>query len=193
MTQWFGRFSTTVKMTGPLGGRVTVGRYSLPKHVFAHLDGDNGHPDLHLHLAWRDGRPEVVEVSIKSKPDGRGVRTSDLEVLALDGLAKSIYKSVAMEFEVEQGGATAFSPVDPDDFDSRGAWELDRDLTEAIASRRGGANRAMLAKVAEIYQQHDGRHALPRIAAALGVSDRTAARRVNEARAAGLLPARSAK
>jgi hypothetical protein len=189
VTQWLlDSWKTTTKVTGPQGARIRVGKFLLPRHVFVDYAGKGGQPDLHLHLEWRDDRPQVVELSIKAKRAGRGVRSSDLEVLALDGIARAVFESVALTVEDHSDGYTVATPAnflgDPDA--EREFWKLDKDIADAIASRRGGTTTADLEKVAAMYQKHPT-GALQAIAAALGVSERTAARRVKAARAAGLL------
>jgi hypothetical protein len=189
MTQWMGDLKVTTKLAGPHGGRVRVGRFILPRHVFVEIAGGNGHPDLHMHLEWREDRPQVVELSISAKADGRGVRSSDLEVLALDGIARSVFQGEAMIVQEDLPGGVTSSAF-PDWSDprfERDLWEVDRLLTESIATTRSTRSRAELERVAEVYQRHRGKGALLAVAAALGVSERTAARRVKDARLAGLI------
>jgi len=185
-----GDLKITKKLTGRYGGRLRVGRVILPRHVFVDFTGNEGHPDLRMHLEWRDGRPQVVELTITSKTDGRGIRTSDLEALALDGIARSIFEGEATIVLEDRADGTTLSAM-PDWSDprfERERWEIDSEINDAIATRRGTLTQAQLERVAEIHAQHKGKGALLAISSALGVSERTAARRVNDARAAGLLP-----
>jgi hypothetical protein len=66
---------------------------------------------------------------------------------------------------------------------------LERDLYEARASRRGEVTHAELKEVASVYREHLDASPTRAVSLLLGYSERTAARRVQQARAAGLLPA----
>lgn len=188
MTQWMADIQITTKHTGPHGGRVRVGRFILPRHIFVELTGHNGHPDLHMHLEWRDGRAQVIELSIKSKTDGRGIRTSDL-ALSLDAITRDVFDGEAQIVVEDRADGTTVSAM-PDWSDprwERDHWDVDREIGDAMAANRGAKSREQLANVADVYSSHRGKGALLAVATALGVSERTAARRVKDARAAGLL------
>lgn len=184
MTGWSGEAQSTVKLTGRYAGQVRAGRYLVPRHVFFDVVGRDGDPNMHMHFEYRDGRPQVVDLHVKSKPGGRGVRSSDLEPISLDGLAKN----VMMEHSRIVSDRGIETPVDwSHPALERERWKLDGQMSEAIASRRGRLRQAELARVAEIYEEFRGRNALQAIAMALDVHLRTAARRVKAAREAGLI------
>jgi hypothetical protein len=189
MTAWMGNAQTTVKPTGVHGGQIRVGRFIVPKHVFLDVEGRNGDPDLHAHFEWREGRPQVVELTVTAKPDGRGVRSVDLDSLSLDRLARTVFAEHSkIKIEPSEDGVTVSAMPDWDDERfAADRWELDGHLDEAISSTRGGKSRAELARVAAIYERHRGHGALLAVAADLEVSPRTAARRIKQARAEGLL------
>jgi len=145
------------------------------------------------HLEWRDDAPQMVELTVKAKADGRGLRTADLEVLRPERIARYILRNASFEMNVEPGGAVRVSPVDwSDPANERDWWRVDgllREATAAAANRP--ATRTELRAVADVYEgaKAHGVNALTAVAMRLGVSERTAARRVKLARDAGLLPA----
>lgn len=186
-----GEKTSTVKLTGPYGGRLRIGRFIVPKHVFFTITGSGGDPDLHAHFEWRDDRPQTVELRIVSKPDGRGLRPADLDALDLDGIARVTYREHTRIVEREGDGVVVEAVPDwSDERHERDRWELDGRISDALAAPGRGRSRAELQLVAEVYSEHKGKAALLAVAAALEVSQRTAARRIADARAAGLLPPR---
>jgi len=164
---------------------VRLGDYLVPRHAFYDLVGANGLPDLHIHFEVRDGRPEVVDFQITSKPDGRGIRSADVRALNLDDLATSVFQDFAQVVVDDSTGEVTY-------VEWLGDERATRQARKAIEARlhapgRGVATAAELRRVAEVY----GRHAesgSPRRAVqeTLGyTSSRTAARRIQQARAAG--------
>jgi hypothetical protein len=194
VTTWTGSAQTTVRMpgTGKYGGSVRVewrGKiYLAPRHVFLQVIGDDGLPDLDAHFEWRDGRPQVVELALRAKPDGRGVATADLDALSLDTLARDVMIGHSRVLLAESEAATASALVD---WDAPGAererWALDAALASTMATRRKRIRTAELERVAALCQEFRGRNMSAAVATALGVSERTAARRIAAAKAAGLL------
>lgn len=73
--------------------------------------------------------------------------------------------------------------------DEAEARRLQRDIYEARSARRGTVTRAELEEVARIYREHVDASPTQAVAMLGGYTTRTAARRVQQARAAGLLPA----
>jgi hypothetical protein len=63
-----------------------------------------------------------------------------------------------------------------------------RDLYEARAARRGAVTRTELEEVARVYRQHFDASPTRAVQLLGGYSERTAARRVQQARDEGLLP-----
>lgn len=188
MTGWSGEATSGVRLTGPYARKIRVGRYLIPQHVFFDVVGAAGEPDMHIHFEYRDGRPQVVELTVKAKDGGRGVRSSDLEPISLDGLAKSVMTQHTQIITKEDGGyRESVSPDWSHPAHERSFWELQGELAEAIGTRRGRVNEAMLQRVADLYEQYRGKNALQAISIDLGVSERTAARRVKAARDAGLI------
>jgi hypothetical protein len=64
-----------------------------------------------------------------------------------------------------------------------------RAVYEARKARRGPVSRAALEEVAKVYREHLEASPTRAVSLLLGYSERTAARRVQQAREAGLLPA----
>ena len=190
MTSWLERaeFQSGVKLTGPYGGKVRVGRFIVPRHVFLDVTGGAGDPSAHIHFEWRDGRPQAVEVRVTAAPDGRGIGSSDLDALTLDAMATTVFQRHSTVVVAEGNGVTTSAMVDWSHPKwERDGWQLSGELTEAISSSRGRRTATELERVAEIYRERRGKDALTYIATALDVSLRTAARRVKAARQVGLI------
>jgi hypothetical protein len=167
--------------------RLILGKHLMPAQALLVIEGEDQEPDAAVSFEFRDGRPEVTKVVVAAKPDGRGVRTADLRAFALDELSIDV---------VTRLGLRHFSRADPEDIrmadPERDYRHLGREVREARSTRRGALTQKELKEVARIYREHlqefpSGKptHAVER---AFGYSARTAARRVQQARAAGLLP-----
>jgi hypothetical protein len=88
----------------------------------------------------RDGRPECVEVTIKGTPDGRGIRTADLQVFNIDALTVNVFSSLALTMTDEPGGAASYVPITTE----RDFWPANKTIEEARRERRGSVTRAEL-------------------------------------------------
>jgi predicted PP-loop superfamily ATPase len=121
------------------------------------------------------------------KPNGRGLRTADLAALNLDALAVAVFSQLASTYRTsrdEPDTVLLFRPADEAE-----ARRLERDLHEARKAQRGTVTRAELEEVARIYREYVDSSPTQAVAALGGYdSQRTAARRVQQAREAGLLP-----
>jgi hypothetical protein len=129
----------------------------------------------------RDGRPECVEVHVRAKPDGRGIRTADLQVLNVDAAAVNTFAAVALK----PGGGTWSWMFKTDEEEARRNL---RTIHEARMARRGKVTRAELEQVPAVYREHVASSPTRAVSLQLGYPERTAARRVQQAREAGLLP-----
>ncbi|WP_300008061.1 hypothetical protein [Pseudonocardia sp.] len=168
-------------------GPVRLGDTLVPRTAHLEMVGDDGGPDGLVRCEIRDGRPEVVEITVKVKPDGRGIRSADMAVFNLDNLAVNIFGHVAEPIQTapaEGQFATTWPPTETQ------AWAMRNDLHRARTAPRGarGPSREELEEVARIYREHVADAPVKAVAALLGATERTAARRVQQARAAGLLP-----
>jgi hypothetical protein len=180
---WRGKTRVGAKFGGKHGGLAKVGDVVVPRvAVYAH-DGDTGEPDLEVTFEVRDGRPECVDFHVRAKPDGRGIRTVDLQMVTnLDAMAANLYAAVA-----PVPGGSAFNWMWRQTEEN--AAQAQRAVYEARKARRGTVTRATLEEVAKVYREHLDASPTRAVSLLLGYSERTAARRVQQARKAGLLPA----
>jgi hypothetical protein len=164
------------------GGLAEIGDVVVPRTaVYAH-DGDEGEPDLEVRFEVRDGRPECVDFHVRAKPGGRGIRTADLEMVTnLDAIAVNLYAAVAPE-----PGGSALNWMWRQTEEN--AERARRAAYEARKARRGTVTTAALEEVAKTYREHLDASPTRAVSLLLGYSTRTAARRVQQAREAGLLP-----
>jgi hypothetical protein len=179
---WRGKTRVGSKFGGKHGGLAKVGEVVVPRvAVYAH-DGAPGEPDLEVTFEVRDGRPECVDFHVRAKPNGRGIRTADLEMVTnLDAIAVNLYAAVA---PVPGGDAFNWMWRQTEENVERAR----RAVYEARKARRGTVSRAALEEVAKVYREHLDASPTRAVSLLLGYSERTAARRVQQARAAGLLP-----
>jgi hypothetical protein len=160
------------------GSLVLVGTTAVPTKVRYEFTGDAGAPDAVIQFEVRDGRPECVEVLIKARPKGRGIRQQDVGSIDIGPLAESVYAELGQA----QGSPSIFPVSDSE------RWAIRSDIADAYSRRRRGSNPEELAKVAKIYRDHLADSPVKAVASLMGYTDRTASRRVEEARAAKLLP-----
>jgi hypothetical protein len=176
---WPGNIRVSRRIGGRRGGTVRLGDTVVPRRVVLTLDGENGEPDLVATFEVRDGRPECVGLEINSKDTGRGIRTADLQLFNIDALATTVFARFG-----EPVGAPAVDFPQTNEV----ALSAHRDVYEARKARRGSVTRAELERVAQVYREHVDSTPTKAVADLLGYEMRTAARRVERARADGLLP-----
>jgi hypothetical protein len=179
---WRGKTRVGSKFGGRHGGLTKLGDVPVPRvAVYAH-DGDDGEPDMEVTFEVRDGRPECVDFHVRAKPDGRGIRTADLQMVTnLDAMAVYLYSRVA---PVPDGNAFNWMWRQTEE----NAERARRAAYEARKARRGTVSPAELEQVAGVYRSNLESSPTRAVRLQLGYSERTAARRVQQARAAGLLP-----
>lgn len=159
----------------------------VPRKARWEFRGENEHPDAMAKFEVRDGQTECVEIVLKAKPDGRGIRATDVAALAkVDDLTSAVVAQFAAKV-VKPGEAIV--PADPrqqTDVRHKASKAVDRSRT----SRRGpaGPTHAELERAAEIYRQHLDGAPVQQVRSLLGLSESTARRRIQQARNAGLLP-----
>jgi hypothetical protein len=166
--------------TDRTAGLVRLGDVLVPARVTTDSSADASAPLLTAAYEVRDGRPECVELHITSRPNGRGIRLRDLEELfTLDAACEAAFSRFVIR--PDQDWTQAALDATPGL-----RREAARDVRQA---RRSRTRRQELARVAQVYREHvDGNPTeAVRLVLSYG-SHRTAARRVQEARAAGLLP-----
>jgi len=179
---WRGKTRVGSLFGGQHGGLAKIGDVVVPRTaVYAH-DGDEGEPDLEVRFEVRDGRPECVDFHVRAKPDGRGIRTADLQMVTnLDAIAVNLYAAVT---PVPDGNAFNWMWRQTEE----NAERARRAAYEARKARRGTVTSAALEEVAKVYRKNLDSSPTRAVQLQLGYSERTAARRVQQAREAGLLP-----
>jgi len=166
---WTGKTQITGLINGPVA---LLGDVPVPPEAVMTFEGAEGSPDVTMRFEVRDGRPECVDISVRARPDGRGIRSSDVAMFNVDTLAVGVFEDLAMVDRPDE-------PM---------AVRVRRDITEARLRTRGVVTREELERVAEIYRSNVGRAPTQAVAGSLGYSARTAARRIKAAEEAGLLP-----
>lgn len=175
---WTGKMRTTAKVGAP----VELRGYAVPRRITLTVEGQGGSsssasPDARLEFEVRDGMPQCVELHIKARPDGQPIGTTDLRMFDIDGLTESVFLRHAQKV-LEPGKAYRYA-------------DADRPGAQRIIGARVRSD-AVLRKAALAYLGNETHAGLRAVAAALNVSRTTAARRVKDARDAGLIPAVSA-
>jgi hypothetical protein len=186
---WGGQITFTALVGGRHGGYVSLGDAAVPRRMRLEMDGAGRAPDLTMLFEIRSGRPECVEITVTAKGDGRGVLASDLQVLqrrlgalTAEAFARMAAKPVYRQRDGELAGAYGR-------LGSERRQRVERDLYEARSSRRGVVTTAELEQVARVYREYLDASPTRMVRQQLGYqSERTAARRVQQAREAGLLP-----
>jgi hypothetical protein len=155
---------------------VEIGDRLVPQEIFVYICGGIAQPDLEMKIEVRDGIPQCVELMFRARPDGPEVRDKDLAVVRVGDWLEQIVAQCSL---VRSGPGTWSKPVD------------DRSALADITRSRAGRpriSREHLKKVAEVYRRHFDKRPTEAVARAFGVKHRTAARYVQQARAAGYLP-----
>ncbi|MGH3869153.1 MAG: DUF6214 family protein [Pseudonocardiaceae bacterium] len=184
---WPGRVTIRGHEGGRNGAPVILGRTLVPPVATFEIQGDNGAPDATVRFEVRDGRPECMEISVKANPTGRGIRSADMNLFNLDNLIENVFTELGAEIEQNpHNPAESIAAWRPVDESERARWARRGDVHVARANRR--PTKEELERVASIYREHHGGAPLQAVAKLLSTSRRTAARRVAQAREAGLLP-----
>ncbi len=183
---WTGRVTIRSWLDGPDGGPVRVGDFLLPRTAAYEVTGDNGSPDLHVRFEVRDGRPECVEIRMTAKENGRGLRTSDAQVLTLDAMKIGVFAEMALLSVYDpETNVTMSSHIT----DEREFWRALNEVDAVVKAPQRGITKAELEQVAKVYAENLQGSPVKAVQAVLGYkSERTAARRVQQARDEGLLP-----
>lgn len=165
-------------------------KHTFPSWVELRATGQKGAPDVFFRAEMRDGVPDVVDFRITAKSSGRPVRTADLaawqplELMAFDAFqrhAEPLDVEERQRRQREEQGALSLGPrSEAEAIEIRKSLELSR-------AKGKGPSRAELEEVAKVYQEASAKPT-ETVARVLAYSWRTAARRVQQARQAGLLP-----
>ena len=172
----------SVEVTGE-GRDIRLGMTVIPERATFKATGEKGAPDVVARFEVRDGRPEMVEVLVKTKADGRGIRSSDMEVFN-ENLIRNVYALIGRQFHSDPGGLDGWrsghlrmTTCGPSKARLKGRGQC----------RCGTVNIEELKKVKETYEAHMGNAPTKAVEEILDYTPRTAARRVQQAREAGLL------
>lgn len=185
---WEGQQEVTGFAGGKDGGYVQLGSAIVPPKAQLTFKGIKGSPDVTMRFEVRDGRPECVEIHVKGKPQGRGIRTADLQQFNLDNLTANVFTDLAIAVKDDGIGVGPGSSILTDE-DVAAKLRAGRDVREARMSRRGMVTRAELEEVARVFREHVDDSPTSAVKQLLDYgSDRTAARRIKQAEEAGLLP-----
>jgi hypothetical protein len=169
------------------GDLVDVGDRRIPETVIYRHSGNAKRPGIEVTIEMWDGVPSVAKVvHTARRHDGVRIRTKDINLgpgLSLDRLIAGWLAEVAYRPEPAPPGRRRSSKGWPVSADER--RHVMREVEQAQIRRR--LTIGQLRQVAKTYNaaeppKHED------VAKAFGVSDRTAQRYIEKARAAGLLP-----
>ncbi len=159
---------------------VEVGDRLVPREIFVHIRGGTAQPDLDMKIEVHDGIPQCVELVLRARPHGPEVRDKDLAVIRVTDWLDQIVAQCSLKRSGSDLDWSGWAkPVD----DRTALADITR-----VRSGRPRISREHLRSVAEIYRQHFDKRPTEAVARSFGVSHRTAARYVQQARAAGHLP-----
>ncbi|WP_169515767.1 hypothetical protein [Amycolatopsis nigrescens] len=183
MMVWTGKSRVYRHPGGKFRGDVRLGDLMVPRHAFFDLEGADGHPDVHAHFEVRDGRPECRELRITSNDPGRGITDDDLKFFNLDNFTTQVFHQLVSHVIDENDG----EPIAIDTNYGRAVRESFDEIREAVTKPRKEKG-ADLEYVARLYRENIDGSPIKIISEECKVSERTAVRRVKQARDAGLLP-----
>jgi hypothetical protein len=161
--------------------KVQVGdRRRVPREILVQIRGGTKVPDLAMKIEVREGIPRWTEVTLRSCPDGPEIRDKHLAAIRLGHWLNEVVAACSLGLSGEDGHGTVWSkPVEDD--------SAVGDIRRAVPGRPRTVTPELLQKVAEIYRQHFDKPT-EAVRRSFGVSHRTTARYVKQARAAGHLP-----
>lgn len=154
------------------GEPVPVGDRLVPRIIEVEVAADGTDPALRMRIEVRQGVPVYTQVALV----GDDIRQKDLMNLFLNDWLSQIVAALAFNADgtkpFEEGRGDAIRTI------------------EVARKKRNRRDPKLLNRVAEIYREHfDTGKPTQAVERAFGVSKRTAIRYVQDARAAGLLPA----
>jgi hypothetical protein len=163
---------------------VPFGDMLVHRRAVIELRGWEGVADVVAECRMEEGIPSVISLTLTPGPGLSAVTARDLrripapEALAVQALSKNaVHLRAPGRASPSQG--------------RREATKVRQALEERAggpAARRNSVSPEQLRMVAELYRKHVDGAPVQVIAATLDLSERTAARRVEQARQAGLLP-----
>ena len=163
---------------GP-GDWVEVGNRLVPRKIYAEIMGGQDEPEVGLVVEVRQGLPVCTEVHLVSRADGPEVRVRDLKSVPILDWTDEIVAACS-GVRMESGGVLQ---VGGEEARTRAR----RDIARARVGRPKVSSEH-LEKVAKVYREHSDDRPTHAVQRAFGGSYRTAARNIERARDAGLLP-----
>jgi hypothetical protein len=160
---------------------VRFGDYVVPAAAAWIVEPVGTSPAVRAEFEMRKGAPVCTSIEVTATPNGRPVMTADLESLpGLDKKGAEAFKNLAIEII--------------DDEQWAGGRNLDRTGRifnpdrRAVADALRGHSNDDLSTIAQIYRDNINGAPTEEVQLYLGVSRRTADRRIREARDRGFLP-----
>lgn len=173
MTAWPARLSFEARRS-PV---VRVGDVVYPVEATCEIHGKHGAPNATLQYRIRDGETECVSAVITAQDNGRAVQDSDFAALHIADRARQTYARFALSVRDTCRG------------DNGGPVEHYNEQVPPLARRkRTPITDELLKQVAADYRAYVDDDPVQFIAERHGLTERTAARRVQRARARGFLP-----
>jgi len=159
-----------------------VGERAIPGEILVEVRGGTNESDLEMKIEVRQGIPVYTELTLRARPDGPEIRDKDLESLYLGEWLEEIVAGCSWTLPTESGRTLIFAK--------------EADLREALSNvrrvrstrKRNRISQERLQKVAEVYREHVSERPTEAVSRVFGVSHRTAARYVQQARESGHLP-----
>lgn len=169
-----------IRWSSKIGASVRVGDHLVPRRVTLTALGDGAHPDLRFEFAMDDdGAARCTEVAVKAKDGGRGVSTADLSLIAVDQLTAAAFEQFASEIVARPD--TVIEAV------YRGGVTDSSSIRRAVDKGHGPSSPLELLHVARAYASNASAP-VQAVVDIVGLSPRTAARRIDSARKLGYLP-----
>jgi hypothetical protein len=161
-----------------------VGDRMVPQSIYVEVCGSTVEPDLGLKIEVRQGIPVYTELVLRARADGPEIRDKDLGYVYLNDWLEEIV--AACTSSLDSSGHWMTQTIGG----AQGRAEARSAAANVRRVRRGRSRLTpeQLEQVAQVYREHFDTRPTQAVAAAFGKSDRTAARYVDEARKAGILP-----
>jgi len=179
-TDWFlgGRGKVEYDAPRP-SNMVDVGNRVVPRRIYAAIEGGPDEPDVQMIVEVRQGLPVCTAVGFTSRADGPEVRVRDLKSAPIVDWTDEIVAACS-HLRMESGGIMQVAGPE-----ARATAR--REVARARVGRPAVSSE-YLEKVAKVYREHSDDRPTHAVQRAFGGSYRTAARNIERARAAGLLP-----
>lgn len=150
-----------------------VGDRMVPAAIFVKVDADSSNPELTMKIEVRQGIPVYTEIALKAADAGAEIRNKDLKNIYLDDWLSQIVAAFSEPLEAATDATDRHDAIKN---------------IERVRQGRSRKSDEHLPRVAEVYRENFDGRPTDAVRRAFGVSPRTAARYVDAARQAGLLP-----